>query len=371
MKLLMISGDISLAQDNRGPFYYMLQEFSQYWERIDIICPPVARQSIKQVHHNVFIHCGSKPILFHPWFIKKKGIGLFKKYRHNLMIVHGFPPFYNEIGALKIYRQTKIPFILEYHHITGYPRPADLKEKIYLILSKLFVAHFAKKAVAVRTVNSIQVPEFLERIGVPKNKIIYIPSFYIDFNIFKPDQLVDKKYDLVFCGRLVKNKGILNLVKAVQLARKKLPDIKLLIIGSGQLRQSIEKFIKKNGLGKNILFSGWLPSIEDVANAYNQSRVFVMPSFNEGGPRVALEAMACGLPVITTRVGIMNEIIQDGANGLFVDWTAKDMADKIIKLLEQPELIAKMGRQSLGAVRMFQREEMIRNYAEKYQELIR
>lgn len=365
MKLLMISGDISLAQGEQGPFYYMLEKFSPYFERVDIICPPVEEQTVKQVHQNVFIHCGQGSILWHPFFIKKKGIELFKEHHHDLMVVHAFPPFYNEMGALKIHKKTNLPFILEYHHITGYPQPADLKEKIYLVLSRKFIPHYAKKAIAIRTVNSIQVPEFLKSIGVEEKKLMYIPSFYIDFSVFQSDELVDKKYDLVFCGRLVENKGVMNLVKAVQMAVKAIADLKLIIIGSGPLKNKIEKLVKKNKLEKNILFAGWLPAIEDVADVYRQSRVFILPSFNEGGPRVSLEAMACGLPAITTRVGIMNEIIQDGENGYFADWSVADMAEKIVKIMSQPELIKEMGEKSLASVRVFKREEMIKNYAEK------
>ncbi|MFH1173033.1 MAG: glycosyltransferase family 4 protein [bacterium] len=365
MKLLMISGDISLAKGDQGPFYYMLEKFSSYFERIDIICPPVSEPMVQQIHGNVFVHASQGHLLFHPFFIKKKGLALFKEHRHDLMVVHGYPPFYNEMGALKIWRKTKLPFVLEYHHITGYPRPADLKEKVYLAWSKIFIPRYAKKAIAVRTVNSLQVPEFLKRVGVDEKKIIYIPSFYIDFSVFQPDELVDKKYDLVFCSRLVENKGILNLVKAVKIAKAEIDDVKLVIIGSGPLKKPIEKMVKKNGLQNNISFAGWLPAIEDVADVYRRSRVFVMPSFNEGGPRVSLEAMACGLPVITTRVGIMNEIIENKQNGLFVDWTPEDLAEKIVLVLKNQETIGEMGQQALATVSVFQREGMIKNYAEK------
>ncbi|MFH1225819.1 MAG: glycosyltransferase family 4 protein [bacterium] len=369
MKLLFISGDIALIKGQKGPFYYLLQEFSKYWERIDIICPRVDADEIdRQFLHpfpNVFIHPSPWHLIFQPLFIVKKGKEIYQKEKFDLFGIHSYPPFYNEMGGLKLFKKIKVPFVLECHHIVGYPRSADLKEKIYLFLTKIFLAHYAKKATAVRVVNSIQVPDFLKSIGVDAKKIMYVPSFYIDFETFWPDELVDKKYDLVFCSRLVGNKGIINLVKAVKIAQLEIPDIKLMIIGSGPLQKKIEQFVKKNKLASNILFSGWLNTIEDVADVYRRSRVFVMPSYNEGGPRVTLEAMACGLPVITTRVGIMNEIIQDDENGYFVDWSAEDMAEKIIKILNHPELIKEMGEKALASVKVFNREEMIKNYAEK------
>ncbi len=374
MKLLFISGDVALVKGQKGPFYYLLVEFAKYWERIDVICPRVGSDEFDQQFlrpfPNVYIHPSPWHLIFQPWFIAKKGLEIYRQQKFDLFGIHSYPPFYNEIGGLKLYKKIKVPFVLECHHIVGYPKAADLKEKIYFLLIKLFLAHYTRKAVSVRTVNSIQVPDFLKKIGVEEKKIMYIPSFYIDFATFQPDELVDKKYDLVFCSRLVENKGILNLIKAIKLVKEKLEDVKLIIIGSGPLKNKIEQFVKKNKLENNILFSGWLPSVEDVAEIYRQSRVFVMPSFNEGGPRVSLEAMACGLPVITTRVGIMNEIIQDGENGFFIDWSPADMAEKIIKMLNNPETIMEMGEKSLASVKIFKREEMIKNYAEKLLALI-
>ena len=404
MKLLMITGDRSLAQGKKGPFYYMLEEFSKYWERIDVICPRISNKRSDQTSQtnqpfsNVFIHSSNLSLIFQPWFILKKGAEVFKQQKFDLFTVHSYPPFYNDIGGLLLYRSLRtsrifqtsrtfqtFPYVSEIMHITGYPKSGNFKEWFYKILTKIFIKYFTKNAKAIRVINQTQVSEFLVKYGVDKEKIKYIPAFYIDLNVFSPLN-IEKKYDIVFSGRLVKNKGIFLLLKAIknitQAQRSNISNnsnkrsdltstaIKLIIIGDGPLKPKIEKFIKKNNLQKNVEFSGWLPTINDVAKIYNQSKIMVMPSFNEGGPRVTLETMACRVPVLTSRIGIMNDIIKDSVNGIFIDWTVEDITNKIMLLLKDNNLREKIAENGYESVQQFERKKAIKNYAEQYQTLL-
>jgi len=368
MKLLMITGDRALASGKKGPFYYMLEEFSKYWERIDIICPQT-EQKILNVFKNVYIHASNKSLILHPLFIVKKGLEIYKKEKFDLFTIHSYPPFYNDIGGHWLYKKIRTPYVLEIMHITGYPKTGTLKERIYKNLTRLFIKYFAKGAKAIRVINQKQVPEFLKKVGVGTEKIKYIPAFYIDLDVFKP-QNIEKKYNIVFSGRMARNKGINLLLSAIEKSKTQIPNIKLIIVGSGPLETRIKNYIKKNQLEDNVIFAGWLPSTEDVARVYNQSKILVMPSFNEGGPRVNLEAMACKVPVITTRVGAMIDIIKDGENGLFIDWDAEDIAEKIIRLLKDENLRKKIAENGYDTVQQFERKKAIKNYAEAYQNLL-
>lgn len=369
MKLLMITVDSAVAQGRKGPFYYMLEEFSKYWERIDVICPKT-KQKVNNVHENVYIHGFPRLMWRQPWFIFKKGLEIYKKEKFDLFTVHNDPPFYNDIGGYWLYKKIKTPYVLEIMHINGYPKTGgNFKEWFYKVLERLFVNFFAKRAKAVRVINKKQTPEFLKKAGVDEKKLKYIPAFYIDFDIFKPKNVI-KKYDLVFSGRLVKSKGINLLLKAIEILKFQKPDIKLIIVGRGPLENKIKEYITKHKLENNVFFSGWLPGVEDVAKIYNQSKIFVIPSFNEGGPRVALEAMACKVPVITTKVGVMLDVIESGENGLFIDWNSKDIAEKILKLLKDENLRKKIAENGYKTVQQFERKKAIKNYAMSYQKLI-
>jgi len=368
MKLLFISGDTALAQGKKGPFYYLLEEFSKHWERIDVICPKTKQKTLN-VFNNVFVHSSPWPLIFQPKFILKKGFEIYKKEKFDIFGIHSYPPFYNDIGGLRLYKKTGVPYVLEVMHINGYPKAGNLKEKIYKFLTKIFIGHFAKKAKAIRVINQKQVPEFLEKAGVDKAKIKFIHAFYIDFDVFRPQDM-EKKYDIVFSGRLVKNKGINLLLEAVKKLKVQSQKLKVIIIGDGPLKKKIQKFVRKNNLQNNIEIAGWLPTIEDLAKIYNQSKILVMPSFNEGGPRVTLEAMACKTAVITSRVGIMLDIIKNRENGLFIDWNSNDIAKKIILLLKDEELRTKIAENGYNTIQQFERKKAIKNYAQTYQNLL-
>ncbi len=368
----MITGDRALARGKKGPFYYMLEEFSKHWDRIDIICPKT-EQKVFNIHNNVYIYSSTKPLFLQPYFILKKGFEIYKKEKFDIFGVHSYPPFYNDIGGRWLYNKIKTPYILEIMHISGYPKAGNFKEWFYKILTKLFIRRSAKKAIAVRVINQKQVPEFLKKAGISENKIKFATASYIDLDIFKPQE-IEKKYDLVFSGRLVKNKGIFLLLEAIKKLKINPPaggqKLKVIIIGDGPLKSKIENYIRQNNLQDNIELVGWLPVVEDLARIYNQSKILVMPSFNEGGPRVVLEAMACKAPIITTKVGTMIDVIEQRENGLFIDWDVNDIVEKILMLLKDENLRKKIADNGYNTVQQFERKKAIKDYATTYQKLI-
>lgn len=376
----MITGDRSLVSGKQGAFYNTLEEFRKYWERIDIICPRSRGQAMRltgasaekaevKIFENVFIHPSPWPLFCQPLWILKKGRQIHRESRPDLMTVHEYPPFYNGIGARLLWSKIRVPYILEIHHIPGYPRAASLKESLYQWFAKAFIKFDASKARAVRVVNQRQVPEFLTDAGVPVSKIAYIPSAYIDLEVFRPMPEIKKKFDLVFAARLEKNKGIRLLLEAIRNIKLQNPIIKLLIIGNGPLKDEILRHIREYKLENNVFLSGWLETLGDVAGAYNSARIFVNPSFNEGGPRVVLEAMACGLPIISTRVGLVPDIVKDGENGLLADWNPAEIAEKILLLLSSREPQRTFSLAGIELIKQFERKSAIKGYAEKLQNL--
>lgn len=372
-----------MAVGKRGAFYNTLEEFHKYWDRIDIICPNPRRDLIPTgvnvrlsslevgprgrgpLFDNVFLHPSPWPLWRQSQWIYKKGKEIFKEQKFDLTTVHEYPPFYNGIGARMLWCKTKAPYILEIHHIPGYPKAADGKEKFYRNLVKMFIKYDAAKARAVRTVNQNQVPDFLKRAGVPSEKIKFISSLYIDLEVFKP-VVMEKKYDLIFVGRLVKNKGINLFLEAV-----KKSGLSAIIVGDGLLRKKVELEAGNQPTTNNqqlITIFGWAKDSAEVARLLNESKILVMPSYNEGGPRVVAEAMACGVPVLATPVGIVPDVIQ-GA-GEIIDWSAEDIARKAGNLLADGERYSCYSQTGPDIAKSFERKMAIKNYADKLKELI-
>jgi len=366
MNLLMISGDQELINGKKGPFYYLLQEFSKYWNRIDVICPS---KNFKNLHKNFFNNVNAYDCGRNLQAIIKKAEDIHQQSKFSLMTVHDYPPFLHSRAAQVIKERLKIPFILEIHHIVGYPKVADLKELFLKIYFKVFFKKFIKDALAIRVVNQHQVPYFLKNLGVPEEKIIYIPSFYINHEVFKP-QPMDKIYDLLFVGRLVKNKGLDLLMEICQKLKKELPNYRMAIVGEGPIEDNLKSKINQAGLTNNVEFLGWLEDSEQLAKIYNQAKILLITSDNEGGPRVGLEALACGTPIISTRVGIMIDLIKEQGTGFLAEWSVEDFIDKIKLILNQPELFNRFFGKCHQVTESFEYHKLIRDYALILQNLL-
>lgn len=133
-----------------------------------------------------------------------------------------------------------------------------------------------------------------------------------------------KTLKLIFVGRIIKSKGIYELIGACKLLSQKGIKYKLTIVGDGSERENIEKYIKENDI-KNIVLKGQLP-YEDTQKEYSKYDIFINPSYTEGLPTTVLEALANNLIVIATDAGGTKEIIPE---------------NKLIKLNQlSPETIA-------------------------------
>ncbi|OTG63838.1 glycosyltransferase family 4 protein [Acinetobacter silvestris] len=151
----------------------------------------------------------------------------------------------------------------------------------------------------------------------------------------------------LFIGRLLKEKGIFELIEAIRLVKKKYPDAHFTILGAidpqnmGALKQeTLDQLIAENLFE----YPGYVANVQDWIA---ETSVFILPSYREGVPRSAQEAMAIGRPVITTDVPGCRETVVDGVNGFLVlKWNTQALADKICYFIEHPEQINVMGLES-------------------------
>jgi glycosyltransferase involved in cell wall biosynthesis len=173
-----------------------------------------------------------------------------------------------------------------------------------------------------------RLPEVAERVHVIPNNI--------DTALFRPIPL-EKTYDLVFVGRLEKMKNLFALIDAV----KRLSDVSLLLVGQGALQRDILGAIRP--IQDRVTYYDRVPN-EQLPYIYNQARVFILPSLYEGMPKVLLEAMACGLPVIGTNVRGIREVVQHGENGWLSDTNSDALSAAISTMLAHPQLQQRLGQ---------------------------
>ncbi|MHC4941666.1 MAG: glycosyltransferase family 4 protein [Planctomycetota bacterium] len=371
MNIIMISADVSVVAGDRGPFYYMLEEFHRHFDRIDVIGLKPARKEISQIFGNVFLNHPDRGKLYQPAFIVRTGKRLMKKRHYAFAISHDYNFFYNGLGAYLLHRKTDLPYFSEIHHVPGHPRAAGFRERVDKFCTRLYTRWVQNHALAIRVVNSGQLPALLESWGVRRDKIRVLYSLYMDFDTYHPaDREAEKTFDLVFCGRLVPNKGIFILLEALKILKQKHGDIKLLMIGRGTLEVAVENYLAQNGLAENVERVPWVADTSELARLYRQARLLVCASYNEGGPRVTVEAMACGTPAISTPVGIMPELIREGENGMLFDWNAKELAEKADLLFSDADLYARIRSNLPGTVAPFERKKVITDLAAGFKEML-
>ncbi len=194
----------------------------------------------------------------------------------------------------------------------------------------------------------------LMELGCPPEKI-RIQRIAIDVGQFKPREKRDKqrkKMKILFCGRFVEKKGLIYALKALKSLINKIPDVEFVVVGDGDLRPEIEKFISENSMEKYITLMGNLP-LSSLADHMRDADIMLQPSVtaengdSEGGaPTVLLEAQATGLPVVSTFHADIPEVVLDGRSGfLCPERDPMALTEKIIYLIEHPEVREAMGKE--------------------------
>lgn len=156
--------------------------------------------------------------------------------------------------------------------------------------------------------------------------------------------LPEKCFVVGFIGRLVRDKGIIELVQAFTLLRQKYNDVKLLLVGMLEERDALPETIVED-IRKNpaIITTGYVQN-SIIENYYALMNVFVLPSYREGFPTSVLEASSMGIPVITTKAtGCIDSIIEE-ETGVFVSHDAGCLATAIETLYGDKELCLQYGK---------------------------
>jgi colanic acid/amylovoran biosynthesis glycosyltransferase len=166
----------------------------------------------------------------------------------------------------------------------------------------------------------------------------------VDPKFFKSAVHHDQNKNLLCVGRLSAAKGFPILLEAVSLIKEDLPEVHLTVIGDGEDRATLEKLSQQLGISQQVSFVGY-KSQNEVRDYVSQTDVFVLPSFAEGVPVSLMEAMASGVPVVSTQIAGISELVEDGVSGYLVPpGDVKATAEKVIALLRSAPLRQEFGR---------------------------
>lgn len=181
----------------------------------------------------------------------------------------------------------------------------------------------------------------------------------------KQYQIADEDFIIGFTGRLVRDKGIIELVEAFWKLKKEHPNIKLLLVGMLEKRDALPSdFVEKIKKDSSIIKTGYI-DYSVIELYYSIMDIFVLPSYREGFPTSVLEASSMQIPVITTKVtGCIDSII-DKETGFFVKHEINELADKIHLLFNSKKMRMDMGKKGREFVVNNFRQEIIWKEIEK------
>lgn len=173
-------------------------------------------------------------------------------------------------------------------------------------------------------------------------------------------ELLGDRHKLVIgtIAEFTKNKGLIYLIEAMPMILKKIPDAKLCLVGWGEESAKLKAESEKLGIGKNVFYVSRSPAAPYL-KAFD---IFVLPSLKEGLPYALLEAGLAELPVVSTRVGGVPDILEHNKNGLLVDTASpSQLADALICLAQNPHMRERMGHENKKRVESaFSLSEMVR-----------
>lgn len=261
--------------------------------------------------------------------------------------------FFTESWVAKFYsffKKTPIIFVLE-----GYTpleaQAAKFADK-RISISKFEADMYFKK----HGVDSKTIPVGIDtnRFNVKKEEVGYLRGKFANSN---------EKLAITVC-RLEPRKDIPALIKAVSYGKEKLKNIKFLIVGDGISRELIENEIQKKNLSSKVILAGRI-SDEDLPKYYACADFFVLPTKQEWFGIVFLEAMASGLPIITTDIDACPEVVGE-CGAYFKPGDFKTLAEKIEKLSGNESLIGDLSQKAKEKARAFDWDKLISGYEKEY-----
>ena len=201
--------------------------------------------------------------------------------------------------------------------------------------------------------------------GIPEQMI---PCIYVSIEINRFTRPEEYEFNSIFrfvaTGRLTNQKNYPLMLRAFADIHRRFPDTELVIMGDGDLREILEKQCEELGISNSVLFTGNIP---DVERYLWSAQAYLMSSDYEGLPQSVQEAMAAGLPIISTKAGGVVDVVENGKNGILVncgDQTGLTVAME--RLLLSPELCRQFSERSATLAQKYSIEACAAQYKELY-----
>jgi len=313
-------------------------------------------------------------------FIKKEKVKS-KKYEYTIDGIRAIPYRLPKLitkykpNIILVTNATELIFSYFFKFILKYKIGLIVEDTLHAVKNITFLKQYLKSIIYQRAdfylPFSKDAEDYLNKIGIRSN--IFRTSWSIDpknlnrhFDNEKSLSIRDKfnlneKITFISVGQLIPRKGFLNLLKAWnELPMHVQNNLALIIIGEGPRKEKMSNFIRICKI-PNIYILGH-KSYEEMVNYYKAADIFILPTLQDLFSLVVMEAMACGLPVLTTIYNGARELITKGKNGYIFDSAdIKDIKKIVIKIYRNKERLREMGNKSGEIIKNYSHELVMKN----------
>lgn len=295
---------------------------------------------------------------------------LLRREQVEILHAHQYTPFFYALTARWLGKRIPVLFSEHGRHFPDYPR----RKRIFvnrLLLSRRDRVAAVGEAVRQAVIANEGIPA--ERVGVIYNGIdleTFAKKRHDRDETREEIGVGPNDFVVIQVARLDYLKDHLTAVRTLDRLASQRPEVRLVLVGEGPEREKIEAEIRQRQLLAHVRFLGLR---SDVARLVASADLFLLTSISEGIPLTVIEAMAAGIPVVSTRVGGIGEIVEDGQTGLLApagDDSA--LADRILTLMADSEQCQRLGQAGrCRAYAQFSEEQMHISYRGLYEEVLR
>ena len=358
MKVLMLSLDEAILNlDSRVA--KRIKKYAGLVERLDIVVYSKQKVNNLKLADNIFVHSTkTNNKLFYPSHALKLSKKLYKLNKYDLVTTQD--PFETAWVGLKLKKKFKIGLNIQIHgdfFSTNYWLEKSLKNKIRMRLAKKTLP----SAGSIRVVSK-RIATSLKKFKIDYKRITIAP-IYVDldeFNKLNENHLRDKfnnKYIILTVGRFEAEKNYELLINSF----KKLNNSNsaLVMVGTGSQENKLKQLVTDLKIEDKVYFEGWQT---DLAPYYNSANLYVVTSYSEGYNLTVIEALAAGLPIIMTDVGLAGEIVKNEENGLIIKPNNEEELIKAMeRIIEDKELEQTISSNSLSVISKLPTEDELLN----------
>ena len=360
--------------------YYLAIEMAKRGHEIDVFTTSIDSKDSIEKHGNMTVYRYGTNFRV---LTSNISFGMFRKpAKHVVDIAHthfDIPP--GPLAGLRYAKRKNVPLVVTYHGdwVEGYG--GFIRRAGVFFHNKYLVDKVLSYADVIISPSEYYINES-RFLGKYRDKIVVIPNGINsgDFDIgYSKGECrkrlglpLDKKI-LLFFGYLAPYKGPDVLVNAMSKIIKHVPDTELVFAGKGVMREELERLSKNLGTENNVRFAGFVDN--DLKGSYYKAAdIFCLPSMmsTECYPLTILEAMACGVPIVASKIGGIPDAVKAGENGLLVQ--ARDselLADAIIYLLENEDVRERMGKSGRERVKDYSWERIAEETEKVYEKMLK